>query len=152
MGLLTRNRSSVPTTIDNLRDEFDRVLQNWWRDNGDVEPGLSAGSWHPKIDLSETDEAMEVKVDLPGCKPEDVEISVVDDRLTIQGKRMEEKESKDKRVHRIERSFGSFYRSIALPAGTDADRVSAESDNGVITITLPKSAEVKAKKIAVKPR
>lgn len=65
---------------------------------------------------------------------------------------MEEKETKDKTVHRVERSYGSFYRSIALPTGTDAEKVSADSDNGVITITVPKGAEAKAKRIAVKPK
>jgi HSP20 family protein len=152
MGLLTRQGASVPTTLDRLRDEFDRMLQTWWSDSGDFDTLRAAGDWQPRVDIAETDDAMEVKVDLPGIKPEDVEISVTDNRLTIQGERKTEKETKDKTVHRIERSFGSFYRSIPVPAGTKADKVSAESDNGVITIRLPKTAEAKAKKITVKPR
>ena len=152
MGLLTRPRSSVPATIDRLRDEFDRALQNWWGENGGFEQGIATSEWQPRVDIAETETALEVKVDLPGIKPDDVEISVTDDRLTIQGERKEEKETKDKTVHRIERSYGSFHRSIALPAGTKADEVSAESDNGVITITLPKPAESKATRIAVKPK
>jgi HSP20 family protein len=151
MGLLSK-RPSVPTTIDRLRDEVDRTLQHWWSGNGEFEELMQGGDWQPSVDISETDGALEVKVDLPGIKPENVEISVTDDRLTIHGERKEEKETKEKTVHRVERRYGSFYRSIALPSGTNADDVRAESDNGVITITLPKPAESKAKRIAVKPK
>lgn len=152
MGLLTKRRPSLPITFDRLRDEVDRTLQHWWSGNGEFDELISAAEWHPSVDISETDEAVEVKVDLPGIKPEDVDISVSDNRLTIQGERKEEKETKDKTVHRVERSYGSFYRTIGLPVGTKAEDVTAESDNGVITITLPKSAELKGKKIAVKPK
>lgn len=152
MGLLTRQRqSSVPTTIDRLRDEFDRALQNWWS-NGDFEELTAGGDWQPSVDISETEDALEVKVDLPGIKPEDVDISVTDNRLTIQGERKEEKETKEKTVHRIERRYGSFLRTITMPPGAEADKVSAESDNGVITIKVPKAPEAKAKKVAVKPK
>ena len=150
MGLLTRQRSSVPATLDRLRDEFDRALQNWWTDNGEFEE-LGA-DWQPSVDISETEDALEVKAELPGIRPEDVDISVTDDRLTIQGQRKEEKETKEKAVHRTERRYGSFYRSIALPAGTNAEQVSAVSENGVITITLPKAPEAKAKRVSVKPK
>ncbi len=152
MGLLTRTRPTVPATIERLRDDFENVLKNFWEGNGEMEGVLGTGNWQPRVDVSENDEGFEVKVDLPGIKPEDVDISVTNDRLTIQGERKEEKETKDKTFHRVERSYGSFYRSISLPTGTDADKVSADSDNGVITITVPKGAEAKAKRIAVKPK
>ena len=151
MGLLTRHRSGFPTSIDRMRDEFDRALQNFWGGNGDFESMLPASEWQPSVDISEDDQALKVKVDLPGIKPEDVEISVSDDRLTIKGERKEETEddNKETKVHRIERRYGSFYRSIALPPGTKADDVVAEADNGVITIHLPKGEVTKAKRVAV---
>ncbi|MDV6034121.1 MAG: Hsp20/alpha crystallin family protein [Phycisphaera sp. RhM] len=154
MGLLTRHRSSFPTSIDRMRDEFDRALQNFWGGNGDFENLLPASEWQPSVDISEDDSALKVKVDLPGIKPEDVEISVSDDRLTIKGERKEETEDDNKgtKVHRIERRYGSFYRSIALPPGTKADDVVAEADNGVITIHLPKGEVTKAKRVAVKAK
>ena len=152
MGLLKRDHPTVPATIDRLREEFERTLQNWWNDNGDLEKAFSGSNWQPSVDISECDDAIEVKVDLPGIKPEDVDISVTDNRLTIKGEREEEKETKEKTAHRVERRYGSFYRSIELPAGTCADDVSAESDNGVITITLPKPPEAQAKRISVKPK
>lgn len=152
MGLLTSQRPAVPSTLDRLRDEFDRALQNWWSDSGGLEKTFAEAAWQPMVDITETDKALQVKVDLPGIKPEEVHISVANDQLTIQGERKEEKETKDKTVHRVERRYGSFYRSIPLPVGTDPEKVTAESDNGVITITLPKPPESAGKRIAVKPK
>lgn len=152
MGLLSKQSPSVPSTFDRLRDEVDRTLQHWWSGNGEFDELLSGVDWQPRVDIAETDESVEVKVDLPGIKPEDVEISVSDNQLTIQGERKDEKETKNKKVHRVERSYGSFYRTIPLPAGAKPEDVAAESDNGVITITLPKSPELKGKRIEVKPR
>ncbi len=99
MGLLTRSRSSVPVTIDRLREEFDNALQQWWSRNGDLEP-FSSSNWQPSVDVSETEDAYHVKAGLPGIEPDDVDISVTDDRLTIQGKRNEEKETKDQITER----------------------------------------------------
>ena len=154
MGLLTRQRSSFPMSMDRMRDEFDRALQSFWGGNGEFENMLPASEWQPSIDISENERELQVKVDLPGIKPEDVEISVTDDRLTIKGERKEEAESDDKdtKVHRVERRYGSFYRSIALPPGTKSEDVAAEADNGVITIHLPKGEVTKAKRVAVKPK
>ncbi len=152
MGLLTRTQPNAPATIDRLRDDIENVLKSFWDGNGHFDGLFGESGWNPSVDVAENDDAYEVKVDLPGVKAEDIDISVTNDRLTIQGERKEEKETKDKTVHRIERSSGSFYRSIDLPMGTDADKVSADADNGVITITIPKGAEAKGKKIAVKPK
>ena len=152
MSLLSRQRQSVPTTVDRLREEFDRMLHNWWSENGDFDKGFGGAGWQPSVDICERDEGIEVKVDLPGVKPEDVEISVANDRLTIKGQREEEKKSTEDKVHRVERSFGSFYRSIDLPSGTKADDVTAEADNGVITIHFPKPAVKEASRIPVKPK
>ena len=149
MAQLIRQRPAVPSVFDRFREDFDRTLQSWWNTNGDFDEAV--GNWQPSVDIAEIDDAIEVKADLPGIKPEDVDISVTDNRLTIKGDREEKEESKETTMHRVERRYGSFHRSIELPAGTNADQVTAESDNGVITITLPKPAEAQAKKVAVKP-
>ncbi|TWT89424.1 Spore protein SP21 [Stieleria varia] len=154
MGMLSRQLHSAPSAIDRMREEFDRALQNLWNGNGEWEGATSVGKWEPSVDISETDSTLEVKVDLPGIKPEDIDISVTDDMLTIKGQRQEEKKTEDKerKVHRVERHYGSFYRSIPLPPGTKPDDVVAESDHGVVTITLPKTEPTKAKKVSVKPK
>ena len=154
MGQIARQRPSFPTTIDRMRDEFDRALQSFWSGNGNFSELMPASDWEPSVDISENEKSLIVKVDLPGIKPEDVEINVTDDRLTIKGERKEESETEDKdtKMHRVERRYGSFYRTIALPPGTKADDVVAEADNGVITINLPKGEVTKAKRVAVKPK
>jgi HSP20 family protein len=152
MSLLTQSRKSGLAPVDRLRNEFERGLQNLWNDGMQLENVFSSGDWIPQVDVSESEDGLQVKVDLPGIKPDDVEISVSDGRMTIQGERKEEKETKDKSYRRVERSYGSFYRVLDLPPGTDADNVSAAAEDGVITITVPKSAEAKAKTIKIKPK
>ena len=154
MGLLSRQRPSFPTTMDRMRDEFDRALHGLMGGDGEFEQLLPATGWQPSVDISETDDAFQVKVDLPGMKPEDIEINVTDDRLTIKGERKEEAESDDKetKVHRVECRYGSFFRSIAIPPGTKADEITADADNGVITINLPKGQVSKSKRVSVKAK
>lgn len=137
-----------------MRDDFDRAMQSFWSGNGELANLMPSTDWEPSVDISENDSALIVKVDLPGIKPEDVEINVTDDRLTIKGERQVESETDDKdtKMHRVERHYGSFFRSISLPPGTKADEVVAEADNGVITINLPKGEVTKAKRVAVKPK
>ncbi|MEM8837825.1 MAG: Hsp20/alpha crystallin family protein [Pseudomonadota bacterium] len=104
------------------------------------------------LDVRETDEAVEVCVDLPGLDEDDIQVALNQGALTIKGERKDETEDKGKDYHRIERSYGSFSRRIALPAEIDEAGVAAVFEKGVLTVTLPKSKEAKAKerKITVK--
>ena len=104
----------------------------------------------PSIDLTETDKTVEVRVDLPGVKPEEIDIEVSGDTLRVTGERKEEQEEKGKTYHRIERYSGSFARAITLPCAVKDDKVHAECRDGVLTISLPKAEEVKTHKIKVK--
>ncbi|QJW94988.1 Hsp20/alpha crystallin family protein [Frigoriglobus tundricola] len=113
---------------------------------------VAARSWAPRIDVEETDKEILVKADLPGVDPRAVEIAVQNGVLTVRGERKEEKEEKGKNCHRTERFTGSFYRAVVLPPGADAEKVSATSANGVVTITVPKRAEAQPKKIVVTPK
>jgi HSP20 family protein len=108
------------------------------------------GAISPSLDLSETDTAVEVRMDLPGIKSNDIDIQLNDNFLTISGKRAEEKEEKGKTYHRLERRSGSFSRSVTLPCAVVEDKVTAEFHDGVLTVSLPKSEEAKAHKITVK--
>ena len=152
MSSLTRRMRTGLAPIDRMRDEFERTMQQLWSGDSDFKDLFSGGEWLPRVDVLESDEALEVKVDLPGIKPEDVDISITEDRLTVKGEREEEKETNDKTYHRVERNYGSFYRAIPLPPGADRDKVSAASENGVLTVTVPKIAAAKAKTIKVKPK
>ena len=104
------------------------------------------------MDIAETDRAFEVTAELPGIDEKDVDISVADGVLTIRGEKKAESEEKAKNYHRIERAYGSFQRSLALPPTIDEDAIEATFRNGVLKLLLPKTAKAleKAKKIPVK--
>ena len=106
----------------------------------------------PAIDMYQTDNDVVVKADLPGIKADEVQINVNGDVLTIKGETKQQDEKKDKSWHIREHRWGAFERSIRLPSGVIADRANADFDNGVLTITLPKSEEVKPRTISVKTK
>jgi HSP20 family protein len=103
----------------------------------------------PKIDLGETDAQFEVKAELPGVKPEDVRVEVMDGELSIRGEAKREEEQEGKTWRRIEREHGEFERRIALPTAVDRERVEARFADGVLTVTLPKTAQALSRQIKV---
>jgi HSP20 family protein len=104
----------------------------------------------PSLDVSETNNEVCVKVDLPGMKSDEIEISLDANILTISGERSEEKEEKGRTFHRVERKSGKFSRSVSLPCSVEDDSVMADYKNGTLTVTLPKSETAKTRKIKVK--
>lgn len=110
---------------------------------------LAMVDWTPSADISETDTAYLIKAEIPGVKKEDVKVTVQEGMLTIQGERKMEKEEKDKKFHRVERSYGSFMRSFRLPDDADESAVKAEFKDGMLNVTLPKSPKAKPKAINV---
>lgn len=136
--------------IGSLRAEMDQLFENFFSSRGLSLPMFREDG--PRLDLSETNDALEVKTDLPGYKPEEIQLQVRDGHLTISGHHTEEKreEDKDKRFHRVERSTGSFSRSVWLPAPVDDAKIDAQLKDGVLTILLPKTAEAKRKTIPVR--
>lgn len=106
----------------------------------------------PKIDVSEAKDAVDVTAELPGVEEKDIDITLVDDVLTIRGEKKDERADEDKDWHVVERRYGAFSRSIALPCEPDASKVEAKLSNGVLHIHLPKSADVakKEKKIEIR--
>lgn len=129
--------------LADLRSRFDRIL-------GEMSQGES--HWAPSVDLIREKDRLVLRADVPGIEPDDVKIEVEDDVLTVSGEHTEEKEEKEKHYVRRERRFGSFSRSLNLPAGVDPEQIEAECENGVceIAIPLPKQAEKKAVKIKSK--
>ena len=106
--------------------------------------------WMPPVDISEDDKEYTLKAELPGMNKEDVKVTVENGVLSITGERKDEKEAKDKKYHRIERSYGSFIRSFALPEGALADKIGAEFKDGILKLHLLKDEKAKAKAVDVK--
>ncbi|HHY58117.1 MAG TPA: Hsp20/alpha crystallin family protein [Chloroflexi bacterium] len=102
------------------------------------------------LDVAEKDDAFVVKASVPGVAPEDVEVTLTDNVLTIKGEMKADKEINEENYHLRERRYGSFMRSVTLPTAVDADKIEAVNENGVLTLTLPKAEAVKPKKIEVK--
>jgi HSP20 family protein len=99
---------------------------------------MGMGDWNPRVDISENDGQYLVKADIPGVAKEDIKVTVDNDVLTIQGERKQEKEEENKHFHRVERFYGSFIRSFTLPEDADATALKAASQEGQLTVTIPK--------------
>jgi len=128
-----------------VRDDVDRLFDAFFgRTYDDME-----NFWRPAIDIEENNGNLMVRAEIPGMKKEEIKVSVKDDVLTISGERSRENETKDKTVHRIERSYGQFRRMIRLPAQVDVDKVKATYKDGVLNVILPKPESMKPKQIEV---
>jgi len=111
--------------------------------------GVATSAWVPAVDVFEDKESLKIVAELPGLKPEDVKITMENNTLTLRGEKKQVAEEKTERVHRYERSYGSFERSFSLPNTVDAEKVAAAFENGVLTVTLPKAEKAKPREIAV---
>ncbi len=153
-------RTAVPDLWQSFRGDMDRLFDRFGNGFGfpsfprmfDLEPTTTFAMSVPAVDVAETDKAFTLSAELPGMEEKDIDVSVTGDLLVLKGEKRQEKEEKDKNYYLSERSYGKFQRSFSLPAGIDRDRISAEFAKGVLTVTLPKSAEAQQqqKKIEVK--
>ena len=149
-SLIQKQETDNP--FDLLRREMDSLFDNFFR-GFDLEPFVvRTGAFHPKVDVVEDDKEIRISAELPGMDEKDIDVSLQNDMITVKGEKKEEKEDKGKDFYRIERSFGSFSRSLPLPKEVDTDKVEAKFSKGVLYITLPKTAKAVAetKKITVK--
>ncbi len=128
-----------------LRDEFNRLF-DWTAPSRDS--GFFSG-WTPALDVYDDKDHLVVKVELPGMKKDDIEISMHDGTLTVSGERKTEHEEKEGQSFRSERYFGKFQRSLTLPTAVDAGKIKASYKDGVLTVDLPKAEEAKPKHIEV---
>ena len=113
--------------------------------------GEAVGSaWTPTVDILEDREHLTISMEVPGVRPEDVKISLENQVLTISGEKQQQNVQKDERWHRWERSYGRFERSFTLPSTVDADRIEATTDNGVLTVRLPKIEKARPREIPVR--
>jgi HSP20 family protein len=138
-----RNRNGLArlhTEMDDLFDSFFRGLDR---------PFAGYKAW-PAIDVAEEDEVIVIRAEVPGCKADDIDISVHGNTLTISGEKKLQEEKKEKGYYHMESTYGSFRRELNLPADVDAGKIDAVCKDGVLSITLPKAATAKAIKIKVK--
>jgi HSP20 family protein len=134
--------------LTTLRDEMDKMWNRFFGEWPAMEP--FRGDWAPSLDVSETKDNIVVKAEVPGMDTKDIDISLANDMLTIKGEKKQEKEESNENYHRIERTYGSFSRSIRLPRDVQSDKIKASYKNGVLKVTLPKSEEAKSKEIKIK--
>jgi len=138
--------------VSSLQRDVNRIFEDFWKRFD--QPFAEFGHWapdSPRTDVAETQSALEISIELPGIDQKEIDVSLTNNTLTIKGEKRNNREESNRGYHLSERSYGSFYRSIPLPAGVDTDKASAEFKNGVLIVTLPKTQEAlsQVKKIAV---
>jgi HSP20 family protein len=132
--------------LGTLWQDMDRLLDRAWGD----EFWPARRSWMPPLDVEETENEVVVRAELPGVNPDDLDVSVSEDALTIAGEKKEEKEHKGRGYFRSECRYGSFRRTIPLPRGVDPDSIQAEYNNGILAVHLKKDVRAQPKRIPVK--
>jgi len=154
----------VPDFWQSFHSEMDRLFDRFaggfglpaFRRMFDLErPGWPESEFSfptPAVDVTEDEKAYRITAEVPGLEEKNIDVTVLGDRLTLKGEKRYEKDEEDKNRHMSERAYGSFQRSFALPGGVDRDRIAANLEKGVLTITLPKTPEAQKqqKKIEVK--
>jgi HSP20 family protein len=137
-----KGRGDLARLHRDMDDLFSTFFGDW--------PVFSERTVWPAIDVADSENEIIVKAEVPGCKADDIDISVHGGTLTISGEKKAEEEKKEKGYYHLERSYGSFRREVGLSADVDPGRIEASCKNGVLTITLPKSEREKAVKVKIK--
>jgi len=158
-SVVPQGKKSVPARREEyspfglLRQEMNRLFDNFLG-GFEMQPfmGRRLGEFSPTVDITESDKAFRVSAELPGMEDKDIDVLLNKESITIKGEKKEEKEDKGKDYYHVERSYGSFSRTIPLPAEVDTDKVKAEFKKGLLTVTLPKTVQAikQTKKIPVK--
>jgi HSP20 family protein len=148
MAYLTRWRRNEPTQdvysgLSRLNRLMNEALAGY-------ESESVGSAWTPTVDIREDREHVTITMDLPGVRPDDVKISLENNLLTIRGEKQQTEEKKEERWHRYERSYGMFERSFTLPSTVDPEQIEASSDNGVLTVRIPKAQQARPREIQVR--
>lgn len=141
---LSRFHSDIDRLFERFFDE--PFLGQGWLP---AQLGSWAGGWSPSVDVSEGDDAITVRMELPGVDPKDIDVSLSGDALTVSGEKKEESEERREGYYHAERRFGSFRRTVPLPAPVDQEKIAAEYDKGVLTVRVEKTAAATARRIPI---
>ena len=123
-----------------------RLFDTFFNDAGE---DLATRTWTPPVDIQETDDAYRILAELPGMTKDDIQITMENNVLRLSGERKFEKDTKQENYHRIERTYGAFSRSFALPTQVSSDKVEAKFENGVLSIVVPKAEQAKPRRISI---
>lgn len=136
--------------LEDMSDRLNRMFGRYPLARETDKNAMLAFDWSPTADISENNEEFVIKAEIPGVNKDDVKVSIEDGVVSIQGERNQEKEEKDKKFHRVERSYGSFMRAFSLPTNVDEAKVQAQFKDGVLTVRIPKAPNAKPKSVDVK--
>jgi HSP20 family protein len=145
-------RETEASPLRRFREEMDQLFDSFFGGTRLGEwpfPGASGG-WIPEIELIEGEKDFVVRAEVPGLDPKDIEVSVTGNHLTLSGEKKEDADERKEGYYHSERRFGSFYRSLELPAGTTPESITAEYDKGVLTLRIAKAEEATAQRIPVR--
>lgn len=136
--------------MESLQDDMNRLFNfSLGRWNGETPEGSDGASLVPAMDIADTKNGVKITTEIPGIDRKDLSVTVDGNTLVIRGEKKREEKTDEEGVLRTERSYGSFYRALTLPATVDASKIEAKVRNGVLTLTLPKREEAKPKQIAI---
>lgn len=147
MALIPASTGTVWDELRRMREEMDRFFNSMF--GGTALAPREVSEWTPAMDVVETANEFIVSAELPGLEKDDIEIEIENNILTIRGEKKEEKREEEGRHYVYERRFGGFSRSFTLPTNVDPDRVTARFENGVLTVTLPKTEEARGRRIEI---
>lgn len=131
-----------------LREKMNRAFEDVFSGRSE-DKEMVTSSWAPAVDIYENENELVLTAEVPGVDEKDIEIKIEDNTLSMRGERKFEKEAKEENFHRIERSYGSFYRVFSLPHSIDAEGIRAEHENGILKITMPKKQELKPRTVKI---
>lgn len=150
LDLATRNKKEGWGLMD-AKNEFDDFFNRFFNREFPLSQAfLKNGEWIPRVDVSEKKKEIILKAEIPGCDPKDIDVQLNGRILTIKGEKKQEKEEKEENIHRIERSFGYFSRTLELPSEVDQENIDAAYKDGVLFLTFTKTKEAEGKKIKIR--
>ena len=143
-------RTATPWGFGNLQKDMERLFDRMGMAEWELPAMRTLGDFTPTLDFAENKDAFVVKAEIPGMDPQDITVALENQMLTLKGEKRLEKEEKDEHYHRMERTYGTFARTVRLPIAVDGSKVTAAFKNGLLTVTLPKAPGAKGSTIPVK--